>query len=447
MSRARAEHEDRKARLLARLEGAGAEVRLAKETSNLFRHRRPPPGTRLDAGDFCQVLEVSPAEGTVEVEGMTTYEALAARTLEHGVMPAVVPELKSITIGGAVAGVGIEATSFRQGLVHETVLEMDVLTGDGRVLTCTPDNAHRDLFFGFPNSYGTLGYALRLKARTLPVRPCVRVERVRHHDPQAFFSDLAARCAGDADFMDGVAFGPGDLWINEARFVDEAPWTSDYRYEHIYYRSIRDKPMDYLATADYIWRWDTDWFWCSRNLGAQNPLVRRLLGPGRLNSVFYTRVMRWDWRWRFMERLRRLRGLHTESVIQDVDIPVEHAAEFLAFHEREIGIRPVWICPVRARDPDVRFHLFPLAPGRLYINFGFWDGIATREGRPPGHFNRLIEGKVTELGGIKSLYSASYFPPDEFWSIYDGETYRRLKEKYDPDGRFKDLYEKCVQGA
>jgi hypothetical protein len=27
-----------------------------------------------------------------------------------------------------------------------------------------------------------------------------------------------------------------------------------------------------------LWRWDTDWFWCSKNLFAQNPLVRRLTG-------------------------------------------------------------------------------------------------------------------------------------------------------------------------
>ena len=60
-------------------------------------------------------------------------------------MPAVVPQLKSITLGGAVAGVGIEATSFRHGLVHDTIVAMDILTGDGRIVTCTAENEHRDL--------------------------------------------------------------------------------------------------------------------------------------------------------------------------------------------------------------------------------------------------------------------------------------------------------------
>jgi FAD/FMN-containing dehydrogenase len=73
--------------------------------------------------------------------------------------------------------------------------------------------------------------------------------------------------------------------------------------------------------------------------------------------------------------------------------------------------------------------------------------VATRKACPPGHFNRLIERKVSELGGIKSLYSASYFPEKEFWDIYNGAVYRELKAKYDPNGRFEDLYAKCVRGA
>ena len=63
---------------------------------------------------------------------MVTYEALVAACLAHGVMPTVVPQLKTITLGGAVAGVGIESASHRYGLVHDGVLELDVLLGDGR---------------------------------------------------------------------------------------------------------------------------------------------------------------------------------------------------------------------------------------------------------------------------------------------------------------------------
>ncbi len=226
---------------------------------------------------------------------MTRYVDLVDATLAHGTMPAVVPQLKSITLGGAVAGVGIEATSFRQGLVHDAVVALDVLTGDGRIVTCTADNEHRDLFFGFPNSYGTLGYALAVTTRTLPVQPFVHVEHVRYDDADALFADVARHCAaGELDFLDGVAFAPDEMVLSLGRFADAAPYASDYTFERIYYRSLRERREDYLATRDYLWRWDTDWFWCSKNVGAQHPLLRRLYGRERLNSITYQRIMRWN---------------------------------------------------------------------------------------------------------------------------------------------------------
>ena len=110
---------------------------------------------------------------TADVGGMTTYEDLVDATLAHGLMPHVVPQLKTITLGGAVTGLGIESSSFRNGLPHESVLELEILTRRRRVVVARPDNEHRDLFRGFPNSYGTLGYALRLRIELQPVKPYV----------------------------------------------------------------------------------------------------------------------------------------------------------------------------------------------------------------------------------------------------------------------------------
>jgi len=130
-----------------------------------------------------------------------------------------------------------------------------------------------------------------------------------------------------------------------------------------------------------------------------------------------------------------------------VDIPIASAPEFLAFLLREIGILPIWICPVRAPAPDARFTLFPLTPGGRYVNFGFWDVVETRQAWEPGHFNRLVEREVMRLGGIKSLYSDSYFTRQEFAGAYAMEQYQALKARYDPSGRMLGLYEKCVLRA
>ena len=444
-------HASRRFELLAAMQSsrAGREMPMGlnKRSSNLFRDRRETRKHRLDLSAFCHVLDIDTANAWVDVEGLTTYEELVAQTLPHGVMPAVVPQLKTITVGGAAAGVGIEATSCRQGLVHDTVLALDVLLPEGKVVRCTPDNAFRDLFFGFPNSYGTLGYALRLRLRTLPVKPYVMVEHLPFDAPVAFFNALAVQCQGDADFVDGVVFGAQQQVLNRARFVDAVPWLSDYSFENIYYRSLLDKPVDYLTVQDYLWRWDTDWFWCSKNLHAQHRVVRRLLGRRRLNSRFYTRVMRWNARWGLTRRLARWRGRFTESVIQDVDIPIDGAADFLIFLRREIGILPVWICPVRGPVSGMQFTLYPLAADTLYVNFGFWDVVETTCAYEPGHFNRLVEREVMRLGGIKSLYSDSYFTSDEFAQAYGLANYQALKAKYDPAGRMLGLFEKCVLRA
>ena len=419
----------------------GEPVRLRKKTSNLFRdrHRSAHPG--LDVSAFASVLSVDPDARTAEVGGMTTYEDLVDATLAHGLMPLVVPQLKTITLGGAVTGLGIESTSFRNGLPHESVIEMDVLTGDGRVVTARADNEHAALFRGFPNSYGTLGYAVRLRIELEPVKPYVRLRHQRFSEPEALF---AATAGETADFMDGTVFGPGEMYLTLGDFVDEAPSVSDYTGMEIYYRSLQQRETDHLTVRDYLWRWDTDWFWCSRAFGVQDRRVRRLVPKRLLRSDTYWKLVALERRHGVMRRLDRLRGLpEQEHVVQDIEVPVDRAPEFFRFLIEEIPILPFWVCPLRLRDP-AGWDLYSLEPDTLYVNFGFWSTVPLGPGQRPGANNRRIEEVVERLGGRKSLYSTSFYDPRTFWKLYNGAVYAELKDTYDPDRRLLDLYEKCV---
>jgi len=171
----------------------GSPVRLAKNTSNLFRFRADTPAADrgLDVSQFAHVISVDPDNLTAVVGGMTTYEDLTAATLKHGLMPLVVPQLKTITLGGAVSGLGIESTSLRNGMPHESVLAMEILTGDGEVVTATADNGHADLYRGFPNSYGTLGYTLSLTIELEAVKPYVHLRHFKFTDPAECFAAVA----------------------------------------------------------------------------------------------------------------------------------------------------------------------------------------------------------------------------------------------------------------
>jgi len=437
-------YQQKKERLSLQLRDSDDDVRLEKTTSNLFRTRAQSSGGKLDVRALNEVIQVDTDRQVVEVEGMTTYADLVDACLARDCMPMVVPQLKSITIGGAVSGIGIESTSFRYGLPHETVKRMEVLLASGEIVDCSPDNAHSDLFFGIPNSYGTLGYILKLEARTLPVKPFVELEHIRFTDIDDYFAAVHDACQSDVDFIDGSIFGADEMYLTLGRFRDSAPYTSDYTWLKMYFRSIRERQQDFLSVRDYIWRWDTDWFWCSKNLYVQNLPMRLLLGRSRLNSISYQKVMRWNNRIGLTARINRWLNRQPEGVVQDVDIPIGQAPAFLRFFLEEIGIRPLWMCPIGGHDLSRNFPFYPLHGSGLFINFGFWDIVANPQHHEAGYFNRKIEGKVTELGGIKSLYSDSYYDEDCFWELYDGEKYAALKQRYDPDGRLKNLYQKCV---
>ena len=431
----------------------GAPVRLAKRTSNLFRFRDGEPAVPgLDVSAFGHVLSVDPQARTARVGGMTTYEDLCDATLRHGLMPLVVPQLKTITLGGAVTGLGIESTSLRSGMPHESVTEMEILTGDGRVLTATEGNEHHDLFRGFPNSYGTLGYSLSLTIELEPVKPYVHVRHFAFSTPEACMEAIA-EIAKDgsyhghqADFIDGTAFGTDELYLTVGSFSDVAPWRSDYTGQKIYYQSIRQDNEDFLTILGYLWRWDPDWFWCSKPFGVQRPMVRKLWPRRYRRSDVYRKLVAFDRRHHLSDTLNARRHLpQREAVIQDVEIPVERGAEFLRHFAANVRMSPVWMCPLRLRG-DRSWPLYPLQPGEVYVNFGFWGTVPLPDGQSDGYYNRLVEDEVAELGGHKSLYSTSFYGEDEFYQRYNGDAYKALKHAYDGDGRLLGLYEKCVRG-
>jgi len=431
----------------------GRPVRLAKRTSNLFRPRAGVTGPGLDVSGLRGVIGVDAEARTADVQGMCTYEDLVAATLRHGLMPLVVPQLRTITLGGAVTGLGIESTSFHAGLPHESVLELDVLTGAGELVTATRGNEHADLFVTFPNSYGSLGYATRIRIELAPVSSYVALRHVRFDDLGLLAKAVEQIVAegtygGDpVHFLDGVMFEPGRAFLTLGRWSDGGGVPSDYPGQRIFYRSIEERETDLLTVHDYLWRWDTDWFWCSHAFGAQHPVVRRLWPRRWRRSDVYHRLIGLEHRFRVLDRLGQPAR---ERVVQDVEIPVERLAEFLRWFDAEVGMRPVWLCPLRLREPHGpgsarAWPLYPLSPGKTYVNVGFWGTVPIAPGRADGDVNRAIEAAVGAHDGHKSLYSEAYYDRPTFDRLYNVAALDVVKQRYDPGGRLTGLYEKAVR--
>ncbi|HET6747155.1 MAG TPA: FAD-binding oxidoreductase [Candidatus Saccharimonadales bacterium] len=446
------EKRDRVVRQYAAIREQNGSVRLQKSASNLFRERKGK-AAKLDTRDFNQILSVDVKGLTADVEGMTPYRAIVDETLKYGLLPAVVPELATITVGGAVSGGGIEANSLYNGLVHETVLEMEVLLPDGSVVTATPKNKYKDLFYGMANSFGTLGYILKLKIKLIQTRPYVKLRHIPFKKLDGFLELVkevgkTKKYKGETvDFIDGSGFEKNNIYATLGTFVDGAPRVSNYRYMNRYYESISRLKEDYLSVRDFIWRWDSDWFWCSKAFYMNHTVPRFLFGKWMLRSESYWKLLRLDQKYHMADTIRRLGGEPEplETIIQDVQIPIENATEFWNFFTKNIAIRPVWFCPTKSKT-SADFPLYELKPGQIYVNFGFWDQVKAHKG-DPFYYNKLIEAEVSRLGGKKGLYSEAFYSEKDFYEIYNGKAYDALKKKYDPAGRLKTLYQKCIERA
>ena len=430
---------------------ATAAVRLAKPTSNLFRDRAKRNAPGLDVSGLTNVIAVDPDSRTADVAGMCTFEDLVAATVPYGLSPLVVPQLKTITLGGAVAGLGIESASFRNGLPHESVLEMDILTGTGELLTVSPQE-HPDLYRAYPNSYGTLGYSTRLRIELEPIKPFVALRHVRFNSLTEMVAaidriiDTGGFEDAPVDYLDGVVFDADESYLCVGVRTTTPGPVSDYTGQRIYYRSIQHDTgtkEDRLTMHDYFWRWDTDWFWCSGAFGAQNPRLRRWWPRRYRRSSVYWKLIALDRRLGIADRIEKRNGRPPrERVVQDIEVPLERTTEFLEWFLDAVPIAPIWLCPLRLRDQD-SWPLYPIRPGRTYVNIGFWSSVPV--GATEGATNRSIEAKVGSLAGHKSLYSDSYYSREEFDELYGGETYKTVKKTYDPDSRLLDLYAKAVQ--
>jgi FAD/FMN-containing dehydrogenase len=328
--------------------------------------------------------------------------------------------------------------------VHDALLEAEVLLPGGDVVTCTADNEHADLFHALPNSYGTLGYILRARLALMPARPFVHLHIEPFDTPPAYLDAMRqATTRTDVDFVEGLFFEDRRFYLMTGRFADEVPQVDDILREHVFYQLVQARRDIYLATADYIFRYDPEWFWNIPDTPFYS-LFRRHAPRRFRNSGFYTRYAAWKNRWR--ERVPTTTPATTEPLIQDWEVPWDRAVDLVEFCLREVELdgRPWAAVPIcTPRQPT----LYPIAANQLYFNLGCYCQVRRAEGREPYHYSKIMDRECFDLGGIKMLYSSTFLDRAEFDARFSGAAYRSLKAKYDPRGCAPTLYEKVAVKA
>ena len=101
----------------------------------------------LSSLDFFHSFFRAPSKRCVrEVAAKTDFKTLTRFLLPHGFIPPVVPEVDTVTVGGAISGLVMESSSFRYGFVHNAVTSMAAWS-DWRGWRVGERNEERFMFF------------------------------------------------------------------------------------------------------------------------------------------------------------------------------------------------------------------------------------------------------------------------------------------------------------
>jgi len=402
--------------------------------------------------DFNQVLNIDPKQMTAEVEGACTYGNLVKQTLKLGLIPKVVPELKGITIGGAVSGLGIESSSFKYGLVHDTCTEYDVLIGTGDIVRCDKNSENVDLFKCLPNSLGSLGYITKAKLELIPAKKYVALEVNRYKNMSEYFRSLDNLVTiNEIDFIDGIIYNREEYTVILGRLTDTIPSNQKTydRFNNIFYQYVLTKQKSfYMSIYDYLWRWDSDGFWASE----YHPILGKIFE----NKLFRNTYLRffdhsdsltvlkklYDKLRKMLFQLKILKNRY-EDLFQDPLLPFSKCEEFLEWYYSNINIFPLWVCPMKNNNTNGEYPLLYSKEDYL-VDIGFYTRKKLQHDQDDDYYTRLFENQMVKLGVTKGLYAKTTLSESDFWSNFNKPIYEKVKLKYDPNQVFPDVYYKAI---
>jgi FAD/FMN-containing dehydrogenase len=140
--------------------------------------------------DMSTLDDIGPVQdGRVRVQGGATWRQVLSRTVPLGWSPPVVTGYTGLSVGGTLSMGGIGAASFRHGPQVDNVLALQVVTGEGQLMTCSPSE-HPELFSAVLGGVGQYGVIVEATLALTPVAPRARYHLLGYDDADAFFADL-----------------------------------------------------------------------------------------------------------------------------------------------------------------------------------------------------------------------------------------------------------------
>ena len=125
----------------------------------------------------------------IRVQGGVRWGDLVRRVYAEGYLPPALTTHLSVTVGGTLSMAGLSITSHRYGLQTDNVTELEVVTGYGSLVRCSPES-HRSLFDCVRCGLGQFGAIVEARMRLRRVLPKVRTFTLLYEDVGVLMQDL-----------------------------------------------------------------------------------------------------------------------------------------------------------------------------------------------------------------------------------------------------------------
>jgi cytokinin dehydrogenase len=145
-------------------------------------------GILLSMRSMRRIHSVDEKNQTVEVDGGVVWRDLVHHVKRWELYPRVLTNNLGVTVGGTLSIAGIGVASFKYGTQGDNVVEMDVVTGEGEVVTCGPDS-NEELFWNTISGLGQVGIITRARLQLRRTKPMTRTYYLLYDDLRRFMAD------------------------------------------------------------------------------------------------------------------------------------------------------------------------------------------------------------------------------------------------------------------
>jgi cytokinin dehydrogenase len=187
------------------------------------------PGLLIESRALASIHSIGP--NGAEVDAGVLWRDLITQANQARLTPPVITGYTGLSIGGTLSVGGI-SPAYRAGAQVDNVQALEVVTGTGERLVCSPDR-HRDLFDAVRAGLGQFALITRAWLDLVPAPRMARTYQLAYTDNATFFRDqrtLLRRGELDRVFTLWVPAGGGWLYIlNAVKYFDPAAPPDDGR--------------------------------------------------------------------------------------------------------------------------------------------------------------------------------------------------------------------------